>query len=159
VRLNATIKAGIELGGCGKIESVRFLLVWALINLLVAPIVSGADPESISVRGRLRQEQGKPPVLETSDHKRVSLSGDEPTMKVLRDSRLKDADVEMAGHYAGDGHFEINKIHLPSLFVYRGGKRLQVSYWCDVCYIRTSSPGKCWCCQKETDLDPVEPEH
>jgi hypothetical protein len=138
---------------------VRYFSVWASAIVLFATSLFGGDPSGVSLRGHLRQEQGKPPVIETSDHKRIVLGGDEPTLKVLKDARLKDSDFEVAGRYAPDGHFEINKIHLPSLFVYRNGKRLQVSYWCDVCYIRTSSPGKCWCCQKETDFDPVEPEH
>lgn len=97
-------------------------------------------------------------MIETADHKRVSLDGDDPTMAIMADERLTDADIEVLGHPGAKGHFEINQIYLPSVFVYKNGKRLQVSYWCDVCYIRTSSPGKCWCCQKYTDLDPTEPE-
>ena len=127
--------------------------------LFSAAIVIGAEPAGMALRGHLRQEAGKDPVMETADHKRIVLTGDEPTMKVLNDARLKDSDFEVIGHSAGDARFEVNHIHLQSLFVYQNGKRLQVSYWCDVCYIRTSSPGKCWCCQKETDLNPIEPEH
>lgn len=84
----------------------------------------------------------------------VSLDGDEPTLKVLHDARLKGADVEVLGHYRDPTHFDVDHIHTRSLFVYQGGKRKMVTYWCDVCYIRTYSPGKCWCCQKDTDLDP-----
>ena len=138
---------------------MRFFFVWVLVSLLAIPVAFCADPASISVRGRLRQVPGQAPFLEIADHTHVVLNGDEPTMKVLADARLKDSDFEVEGHYAADGHFEVNKIHLPSLFVYRDGKRMQVSYWCDVCYIRTSSPGKCWCCQKETALDPIKPEN
>jgi hypothetical protein len=39
------------------------------------------------------------------------------------------------------------------MFVHQGGKRLFVTYWCDVCSIRTYTPGLCLCCRKETDLD------
>lgn len=138
---------------------MRFFLVWALLATLAIPPVFSADSTSVSIRGHLRQEPGKTPYLETADHKQIQLAGDAPTLKVLSDSRLKDSDFEVSGHLNDPTHFEIDKIHLASLFVYRGGKRMLVSYWCDVCYIRTSSPGKCWCCQKETDLDPVEPEH
>lgn len=140
-----------------KIEVVRY---WVLLFTLMLPSAAtfADDVTGVALRGHLRQTPGIAPAIETADHKKVVLQGDEPTMKVLNDARLKDSDFEVLGHFGANGAFEVNHIHLPSLFVYRNGKRLQVSYWCDVCYIRTSSPGKCWCCQKETDLDPVPPE-
>jgi hypothetical protein len=137
---------------------VKRAIVWATLGIFVAGIVFASDPPTTTLRGHLRQDAGKP-YIETTDHKHIVLSGDEPTMKVLNDARLKDLDFEVAGQFRGDTAFEVNPIHLPSLFVYQNGKKMQVSYWCDVCYIRTSSPGKCWCCQKETDLNPIEPEH
>jgi hypothetical protein len=33
-----------------------------------------------------------------------------------------------------------------------------ITYWCDVCSIRTYTPGKCWCCQQETTLDLRDPD-
>ena len=33
-----------------------------------------------------------------------------------------------------------------------------ITYWCDVCSIRTYTPGPCWCCQKETLLDLRDPD-
>lgn len=137
---------------------IRYL-VWAFAIVLGLGTLRAADPAGVALRGHLRQEPGKVPHIETADHKQVELHGDDPTMKVLNDARLKDSDFEVDGHWVDDKHFEVHEIYEPSLFVWRNGKRLQVSYWCNVCYIRTSSPGKCWCCQKETDLDPIEPEH
>lgn len=132
---------------------------WASLILIASPVAAWAgDAAGVALRGQLRQTPGQPPVIETADHKRVVVRGDDPTMKVLTDERLNGSDFEAHGNFTGGEVFEVNHIHVPSLFVYRGGKRLQVSYWCDVCYIRTSSPGKCWCCQKQTDLDPVAPE-
>lgn len=125
--------------------------------LVLASLAFGAEPGSVSLRGKLIQESGKPPVLETKD-KRVVLTGDDPTLKVLNDDRLKNSDFEVAGHFTSPGEFAVDHIHTRSLFVYRDGKRQMVTYWCDVCYIRTYSPGKCWCCQKNTDLDPQDPE-
>lgn len=100
-----------------------------------------------SLRGRLR---GATLVLPSGSA--VRLGGDESTMLVLNDGRLQDADFEVLGARSKDG-FAVDGIHTRSLFVHRGGKRLMVTYWCDVCYIRTYAPGKCWCCQKDTDLD------
>jgi len=51
------------------------------------------------------------------------------------------------------GHFEVDPIHTRAMFVHKDGKRLTISYWCEVCYIRTYTPGTCVCCQKYTDLD------
>ena len=140
------------------LRTVQRILAWAVVFLLAACSTYGGEPPSTALRGHLRQEKGKSPVIETADHKFVALDGDDPTMAIMNDARLKDADVEVLGHPGVQGHFEIHQIFLPSVFVYKDGKRLQVSYWCDVCYIRTSSPGKCWCCQKYTDLDLIEPE-
>jgi hypothetical protein len=51
----------------------------------------------------------------------------------------------------------VDPIHLKAMFVYRGGRRLVVTYWCAICSIRTFTPGTCVCCQEETDLDPRDP--
>jgi hypothetical protein len=34
-----------------------------------------------------------------------------------------------------------------------------VSYWCDICTIRSYTPGPCVCCQKDTTLDLIDPDH
>jgi hypothetical protein len=77
---------------------------------------------------------------------------------VLKDARLAGSDFEVAGHSTGINQFAIDPIHTHSLFVYKDGKRRAVTYWCDICYIRTYTPGKCWCCQEETRLDLRDPD-
>jgi hypothetical protein len=124
--------------------------VLRLLGFLLASF--GADNGVVPLRGKLKQDGGVPSIGA------VKLEGDEPTMKVLTDERLNGVDVEVMGRPAGTGRFAVNHTHTKPVFMYRDGKRLQVTYWCDVCYIRTYSPGKCWCCQKNTDLDPIEPE-
>jgi len=135
---------------------MRIVRFFVFLGLALACFA--ADPAATTLRGKLVQEEGKPPVIE-SQGKRVVLDGDEPTLQVLNDERLKGTDFEVLGHPTGTDRFAVDHIHTKSLFFYKDGKRVQVSYWCDVCYIRTSSPGKCWCCQKNTDLDPIDPEH
>jgi hypothetical protein len=120
-------------------------------------VAFAADPQR-SVRGKLRQREGHPPSLELADGRLVELSGDEPTVGVLNDPRLKDSDFEAVGRFAGTDKFEIDLIHTRSLFVHRAGQRLMVTYWCDICYIRTYTPGDCWCCQEWTDLDLRDPD-
>jgi hypothetical protein len=113
-----------------------------------------ADSGSSSMRGTLRTSAD--PVIELASGKRIPLTGDADTMGVLRDDRLNNSDFEVVGRSLADGRFDVDRIHTRSLFVRQNGKRLMITYWCDVCYIRTYTPGKCWCCQKNTDLDPRE---
>jgi predicted RNA-binding protein with PUA domain len=40
----------------------------------------------------------------------------------------------------------------------RDGRLKMVTYWCDICSIRTYIPGPCMCCQKYTDLDLRMPD-
>lgn len=110
-----------------------------------------------SLRGQLRQTEGGAATLELQDKRSIALAGDEPTIGVLNDPRLKDADFEVMGHFDGAARFAIDKIHTRSLFAHQDGKRLMVTYWCEICYIRTYTPGDCWCCQEWTTLDLREP--
>lgn len=123
--------------------------------LLIPAVAASAGPAVTTIRGKLIT--GKKPLLASGGggaqaQQQIALSGDEPTMGVLNDERLRDFDLELIGARDGD-RFRIEPIHTRSMFVHKDGKRLFITYWCDVCYIRTYSPGICWCCQKETDLD------
>ena len=113
--------------------------------------VARAAGASNGLRGRLRA--GATPAIEDGSGKAIQLTGDDDTKRVLGDSRLDGTDFEVLGHHTDPAHFDVDKIHTRSLFVHQDGKRLMVTYWCDVCYIRTYAPGICWCCQKYTDLD------
>jgi hypothetical protein len=135
---------------------VRLVFVWAIVfaSLCFAADTSGS---SVALRGKLVQQDGKA-FIETAEHKRVQLEADEPSTKVLNDARLNNSDFEVRGHYAGPDQFQVDPFEKRALHVYVDGKPKVVSYWCNVCYIRTYVPGKCWCCQKETDLDPQDPD-
>lgn len=113
--------------------------------------------ESPAVRGKLTQREGQTPAIETPDHKFISMQGDVPTMGVLQDKRLAGADLEAHGTLSVDT-LAVDPIHTKALFVHKAGKRLLITYWCDVCSIRTYTPGLCWCCQEETHLDLREQE-
>lgn len=87
----------------------------------------------------------------------VQLEGDGEVAKVLDDERLLGSDFEAEGERLEDGKFRIDGIHNKPLYVYQKQERLGVSYWCEICYIRTYAPGECWCCQEDTKLDPKDP--
>jgi hypothetical protein len=139
--------------------TIRLVRRREFLPLLLLPIPAFAvEPGAEAVRGKLIVGPGDAPALRTTDGRTINLSGDEPTMAVLRDPRLAGSDFEAHGHADGPSQFSIDKIHTRSLFTYQDGKKLMVTYWCDVCYIRTFSPGKCWCCQEPTRLDLIDPD-
>ena len=108
-------------------------------------------------KARLRGLLKKVATLELAGGREVKLTGDTETTAVLRDSRLFGNEVEAVGEWAGGEEFKVEPIHQRGLFVIREGKPLVITYWCPVCSIRTYSPGKCMCCQEETQLDLRDP--
>jgi hypothetical protein len=89
----------------------------------------------------------------------VSLDSDEANLKVLHDERINGFDMEARGHYTAPGHFQIDPQHTRSILLKdRDGRMKMVTYWCDICSIRTYIPGPCMCCQKYTDLDLRPPD-
>jgi len=118
------------------------------LSLILAPAILRAGP---SVRGTLLNT-----ALTTPDGGTILLDGDDDTRGVLNDERLRGMDFEALGHFTEAQHFLIDPIYKRAMFVHKDGKRLFITYWCNVCYIRTYTPGNCRCCQKYTDLDLTE---
>jgi len=127
---------------------------------LLAAFALGAAGAGISetIEGRLVHREGKPPAVETSGHGVVSLEGDEHTRKVLEDPRLGGMEIQARGRYLEPGRFQVEPIHTRAVLVRKDGRLKLVSYWCDICSIRTYSPGPCWCCQRESTLELREPD-
>jgi hypothetical protein len=113
---------------------------------------------SETLRGKLVLGAGQPPVVETPEHKRVILDGDEPTRQVLGDRRLNGFEVQAKGRFTAPDRFLIDPIHTRSLLVKQGGNLKMITYWCDTCSIRSFTPGPCVCCQRETTLDLRDPD-
>ncbi len=137
-------------------RSVLRTLFLVPIGLRLSAGDTGAP--SARLRGRLEVPAEGLAGIRTDDGKLVPLRGDEQTEKVLRDSRLNGWDFEVHGQYGSDGRFKILPIHLPALFTHQNGQLLRVTYYCDVCAIRTYSPSICMCCREETRVDAVTPE-
>jgi hypothetical protein len=129
-----------------------------LLCACLAAACLAQGPPSATVRGTLLDRPGKPPAIRTADSHIVSLDGDEPTKGVLNDKRLAGFDLEAKGRFTAPDQFLVDPIHTKAMFVHKDGRVLVITYWCDVCSIRTYSPGPCWCCQKETLLDLRDPE-
>jgi hypothetical protein len=122
-----------------------------MLLLLAAAVAPGAElPQTLA--GTLEVEGGRP-VLKTPAGVLIRLEGDAATRSVLADPRLHGRRLEFLGRLQAPDRFEVGPIHLKSMYVVEGNRRLLISYWCDVCAIRTYTPGKCQCCQEETELE------
>ncbi len=132
------------------------ICLWFLA-LSITCLAANVPPSTVTLRGKLLvKESGAS--IETADHKQVALDGDSQTQKVLHDSRLNGFNVEARGHYTAPARFLIDPIHTRALLVRKGGALKMITYWCDVCSIRSFTPGPCVCCQKETTLDLRDPD-
>jgi hypothetical protein len=126
---------------------------------LAALCLAAEKPQSAIVRGKLIVKDGQPAAIETTDHKLVQLDGDDTTKKVLADPRVNGFQAEAKGHFAAPDRFVIDPAHTHPMLVNKDGHLKLVSYWCDVCTIRSYTPGPCVCCGKETALDLIDPDH
>ena len=113
---------------------------------LLVSVSFGALAVEHSVQGKLTLGAGGKPAIETPQGL-TYLSSDADTTGVLTDSRLTGADFEVIGQRLGPDSFQVGPIHKKSMWVHRDGKRYMVTYWCEVCAIRTYTPGICQCCQ------------
>ncbi len=129
------------------------------ILLLPAGVAVANDKEATAtqLRGKLEAQSDEISGLRLTDGAFIRLTGDEQTTKVLHDKRLQGLDFEVLGERKQNGEFSVLPIHLAALFTYQDGKRLRVTYYCDVCAIRTYSPGLCMCCRENTRVDLVDP--
>ncbi len=139
------------------IEVMRLRLAFLGLAWLFPALLLGASLPGLSVRGKLGMNAAHQPVL-IEGSKQILLTGDVPTQAILNDQRVQGSDFEAIGHFTSPDHFEIDPIHTIAMYVYKDGKRKKITYWCDVCYIRTLAPGNCVCCQKYTDLDLEDPD-
>ncbi|MEK7406925.1 MAG: aldose 1-epimerase, partial [Acidobacteriota bacterium] len=116
-----------------------------------------AQAPKSTLRGKLAQAARRKPALLTPEGRTVLLDAEADTLSVVNDARLHGMDMEAAGEFTAPDQFRVGPFHLRSLLVLKGGKKYEVTYWCEVCAIRTYTPGKCMCCQQETQLDLREP--
>jgi len=137
----------------------QLLLVFALaLGCFAETPDAGPQHTHTKLRGKLTQRPGQPPALETSEHKLITLEGDENAMKVLKDKRLNGVELEAAGRLTAPDRFVLDPNHARTVLAHKDCKLKMITYWCDVCSIRTYEPGPCWCCQAETVLELRDPD-
>ena len=124
-----------------------------LLLLASAWMLAAAEPKTETIEGKLIVRQGAAAILETAGHQAIELSGDPSTQKVLHDERLNGMTAQATGHYIAPGKFLLDPQHKRALLVRKGETLKMITYWCEVCQLRSYTPGPCVCCQGETDLD------
>lgn len=129
---------------------------WFLLALTFVALCFADAPAAI--RGKLTQRAGQSPAVETPNGKLIALDGDAGTLGVLNDKRLAGTDLNLKGHFSGTTQFVVDPIHTRAMLVHKNGKTYRITYWCDICAIRTYSPGPCVCCQQETQVDLRDPD-
>ncbi len=125
--------------------------------LLFLPLTLARASGRPSITGRLQPVANGAVSIQTTDGRLVRLDGDTSTKAVLRDPRIVREDFEALGEWKSKDLFQIDPIHLKALFIRRAGRQMVITYWCEVCAIRTYAPGRCACCQEETAFDPRDP--
>jgi len=135
------------------------LMRGCLLLLLAGAItLIAAEPKTATIEGKLVIHAGAPAALETASGEHIELDGDTPTRKVLHDTRIDGMQAQATGHYTGPGKFLVDPQYKRALLVRKDGKLKMITYWCEVCGIRSYTPGPCVCCQGETEVDLRDPE-
>jgi hypothetical protein len=119
-----------------KLVTMRSL-TFAFLAVSTAMQVFAEEAPSQGVRGKLLQVLSGPVVIGTIDRARVEVSAE------------KDAD---SLHFQLDTFFKQPIFKQPILAI-ANGKSVHVSYRRHTCLIRSYTPGKCFCCLGETDVD------
>lgn len=128
---------------------------FCLCLVAMATLCLGAE----TVRGKLIVRDGQPTVIETAEKKLVKLEADDHTQRVLNDPRINGFEAQIKGRFATPDRFVVDPPHTHPMLVNKDGHMKLVSYWCDVCTIRSYTPGPCVCCQRDTTLDLIDPDH
>jgi hypothetical protein len=80
--------------------------------------------------------------LVTKDGKVFPLIRDDGAQMFYKDVSLQKRPMRLTGKLFADTHL----LQVLSVNSLRNGKLHEVYYWCDICSIRRTAPGKCECC-------------
>lgn len=122
---------------------------WFSVALLLLGAWSAVGSEATeTVRGRLAQTRDSEPLrLVPLTGASIELAADESLERTMRDSQLATRVWELRGQLQKDGRFAVERI-----FTVKDGQLHRVTYYCVICHITTHEPGRCMCCQGDTDL-------
>lgn len=130
-----------------------------------AALAAGPPPKDVEFRGRIvcgveeRAAASKQPVaaghahewvFKTAEGRLAPLTRTKNSEALFVDARLRAKELVLKGQLREDGGFEA--IVFQSV---KDGERHSLFYWCDICTIRTITPGECVCCREPVELREV----
>lgn len=125
-----------------------------ILALAFAYVASLAPLSAEVLRGRLEPPaEGESLRLITLGGESVELVLDEGLERTMRDPQLAARTWEVRGVRGIEGRIAVEKI-----FTVKDGELHRVTYYCVICHITTHEPGRCMCCQGDTDLREIPGE-
>lgn len=128
----------------------RAVLALLLPVITIVFPTTGLPAGTTILCGTLAATQGRGPVLKTPKESYVLAGQSQYLMRVLKDKRLLNQELEVEGSPEAAGAFVVDRI-----YAVHHGKLYKIQYYCDVCNITYIQPGHCYCCGKETKLQEV----
>jgi hypothetical protein len=89
--------------------------------------------------------------LVTKEGKTYPLIADDGARLFYKDAALRNRPMRLTGRLFADTHL----LQVLGVQSYKNGRLHDVYYWCDICSIRRSAPGKCECCGGPMQLREV----
>ncbi len=133
------------------LSEISFRGIRILAGLALAISAAASDT---ALRGRLAPPvAGEPLQLVTAEGEAVELALIESMELTMRDPQLAERLWEVRGRRLDDGRYGVDKI-----FTVKDGELHRVTYYCEICHITTHEPGRCMCCQADTDLRELKGE-
>ena len=133
------------------LSEISFRTVRILAGLALAVTCAASDG---ALRGRLAPPVADEPLkLVTAEDAAVELVLVESMELTMRDPQLAERLWEVRGRRLDDGRYGVDKI-----FTVKDGELHRVTYYCEICHITTHEPGRCMCCQADTDLRELKGE-
>ena len=130
-----------------------------LIGLILASFAGEAPDTPLTLRGRVICMEEADGVSEDHMH-RYSFKTEQGRVRPLYrsitsealfvDTRLHEHLLEVVGRLREDRLLEVYQIRSI-----HDGVVHEVYYWCDVCAIRSTAPGPCWCCYLPFELKEI----
>ncbi len=132
----------------------RALRAVSALGAALVVAVLAVQAQDASLRGRLEPPaDGEPLRLAAADGTTVELASDESIDRAMRDPRLAGRLWDVRGTRRDDGRFAVEKA-----YTVKDGEIHRVTYYCVICHITTHEPGRCMCCQGDTDLREIPGE-
>lgn len=123
--------------------------VSASVAAPVSPTAPAPDGDQVLL-GAIVQTTGKTPQFRSGGKTYHLTARSDYILKTLADKRIADRRFRLEGKAQPDGSFEIDRF-----YTIHDGKLFKVRFYCDTCHITYVEPGRCVCCQGETELKEV----